>query len=110
MDATEAAAIRADVVALREDLQHLTRRLLARQDRDDLAAMLPAVHSLLGVATWTVQALNACASPASPLRDLLKDYASEPGGLRAFGHFLARTEGIACHGHRLPVRILRSQP
>ena len=96
MDATEAAAIRADVVALREDLQHLTRRLLARQDRDDLAAMLPAVHSLLGVATWTVQALNACASPASPLRDLLKAYASEPGGLRAFGHFLARTEGIAC--------------
>ena len=50
---------------------------------------------------WTVKTLNACAPPASLLRDLLAAYASEPGGLRAFGHFLARAEGIVCVGHRL---------
>ena len=47
------AALRAEVAAHREDMQHLARRLLAREDRDDLAIVLPGVHALLRDSTWT---------------------------------------------------------
>ena len=93
-------AILNELREMREELQHVARRTLAAPDRRDLATLLPAMpcsasrHGPLPACA----ALNAT---SSALQALLADYATESGGLRSFGRFLERCNGIACAGRRL---------
>lgn len=104
------AAVLAELQALREDMQHALRRMLAIQDRRDLAVFLPAAYTVLGHRTWTaaecVKAAMASTDPAGRalMADVFADYTSEPGGLRSFGKFLSRCDGAVCGGLRL-VRV-----
>jgi hypothetical protein len=95
-----------EVRALREDLQHLARRILAADDRAELARMLPAVETQLGGQVWTAAELFAAAlaPDAQALQQSVAYYASETGGLRSLGHMLDRCTGAVSNGLRL-VRV-----
>jgi hypothetical protein len=95
-----------EVRALREDLQHLARRILAADDRAELARMLPAVEAQLGGQVWTAAELFAAAlaPDALALQQSVAQYATESGGLRSLGHLLDRCAGAVCSGLRL-VRV-----
>lgn len=98
------AAILAELQALREDVQHLTRRLLPAQDRQELRELLPLVHALMGEATWSLPSLYAVATLAPDAKDLerrLEDWRTEVGGFRELGHVLMRGRGTVHHGLRL---------
>lgn len=100
----EIRAQREEIAELRVDLQHAVRWMLQQQDRRNLAILMPAVHRLMGMGTWSAATLNArvlASDGADPnLTLLLADYASE-GGLRSFGRFLGRCEGVVIGGLRL---------
>lgn len=92
------------VRALREDQQHATRRLLAREDRRDIAVLLPAAYTLFGDSVWSAADLNACLlnrDGADELRALMAEYMTEVSGLRSFGGFLERCNGVSSGGLRL---------
>jgi hypothetical protein len=100
----ETTQILAELRALREDVQHLERRLLDGDDRRELARLLPLVHRLMGGSVWTAANLYEVAAlqtSAQPLLLLLDEWNTERGGLRQFGHFLARVRGASCAGLRL---------
>lgn len=89
---------------LREDVQLLTRALLASNDRRDLARLLPAVHALLGSQIWSASSLAGAAALSpndGPLSMLIAENTTERGGLRGFGRLLARLEGTPLDGLRL---------
>ena len=99
------------VDALREDVHHLTRRLLAADDRHTIACLMPMVHALLDSSAWTLADLFARANKRGPLAAdallaLIAQYTSEIGGRRALGNLLARCEGVTIAGLRL-VRLDR---
>jgi hypothetical protein len=91
---------------LREDVQHLARRVLANDDRDELKRMLPAIEAQLGSQVWTAADLFAAAlaPDAQALQQRVAHYASETGGLRSLGHMLDRCTGAVSSGRRL-VRV-----
>lgn len=105
---SELRRLAADVRELRDEQQHLARRLLAADDRRALASLLPPAFELLGTAAWTAPDLAGAAvasrsEHADRLAAVIADYGGG-GGLRAFGKLLARCEGVAAAGLRL-VRV-----
>lgn len=109
-------ALRAEVSALvdevanqREDIQYLTRQLLASNDRAVLAELLPLVAAEMGGTTWTAsdlasRAVRGSTAAAGALAQLIASLDTEAGGLRAFGRLLARIDGTPIGGLRL-VRV-----
>ncbi|MFT3816035.1 MAG: hypothetical protein QM750_00145 [Rubrivivax sp.] len=98
-----------EVTAQREDIQFLTRRLLAAEDRATLAELLPLVAAVMGGAAWTAsdlagRAVTGTSTAAGALSELIARQDSAAGGLRAFGRLLSRIEGAPAGGMRL-VRV-----
>ena len=95
--------IRAELAALREEIQHLTRSTLSPTDRRELRLVLPAAHALLGTALWNAAELAAAArdETAGEVAQVISDHASEDGGHRSLGRLLARCDGATSGGYRL---------
>jgi hypothetical protein len=91
-----------------ETLQHVLRHSLAREDRQDLATLLPAVYALMGSSSWTAVELNArvLGDPNADrdLRTLLANHTSMDGGVRQLGRLLERCDGRVIGGLRLAGR------
>ncbi|MBL8288276.1 MAG: hypothetical protein JNL85_09865 [Rubrivivax sp.] len=103
---TDHAGLVDEVRALREEVGHLMRRLLAPDDRRDLAALLPLVWAILGTRAWTAADLAAAAAAgagarADALVAFVATYTTEAGGLRMLGRLLTRCEGASAGGLRL---------
>ena len=106
MDPGTLHTILSELAALRDDVQHLSRRILAADDRRELALLLPAAWGVMGNTTWTAndlarRAVLATGLHGAALLEVLDQNNSTSGGLRAFGRLLARIEGVACAGLRL---------
>lgn len=104
--ALELRRLRDEVAELRDEQAHLLRALLARQDRRTGAALVPLLAERFDGADFSAAevaaaALNGRDTAAQALRELVADYASEAGGLRALGRLLARLEGCCFDGCRL---------
>jgi hypothetical protein len=102
----EVRAMRAEVHELRDSIDHLARRTLEREDRRVGEALLPLACELIGAETFTSVALAAAALnertvAGQAVRELIAEYCSSSGGLRALGKLLARLDGIALAEHRL---------
>lgn len=102
----EIRRLHAEVQALREDHQHLLRALLAASDKRNAAALLPLIADVLQDRPFTApQVLAAALNDRTPsgqaLRELIAEYATTSGGLRALGKMLARIEGVPLAGCRL---------
>jgi hypothetical protein len=106
----ELQAMRVELAMLIEEQQHLSRRLLASEDRRALGELLPAIAALVGDRAWTVAELYRTALAAddgfAALLELLAQWSTEDGGRRALGRLLARCDGVTTAGHRL-VRVGR---
>ena len=97
-------SLQQEVAGLREDLQCLTRQLMSASDRQQLPATIKAAHDLMGMASWNAGGLAAAARKASanhPLLLVIAAHGAAGGGLRAFGKFLARCNGLSAGGFRL---------
>ncbi len=104
--ALEVRRLRDEVAELRDEQAHLLRALLARQDRRVGAAMVPLLAERFegrdfSAAELVGAVLNDRDAAAQALRELVADYASEDGGLRALGRLLARLEGVSFDKCRL---------
>jgi hypothetical protein len=102
----EVRAMRAEITALAESVDHLARRSLEREDRRIGEALLPLVAGLVGAdaftaATLAATLLNARSPEAQAARELIADLCATEGGLRAFGKLLARLDGVVLGEHRL---------
>jgi hypothetical protein len=102
----EVRRLRADLDELRGDQRHLMRMLLAKEDRRAGAAMLPLLGDRMSEAGFAAsdawaQTLNDRSAEGQALRELIAEYFTEDGGLKAFGRFLARIEGVPLAGRRL---------
>lgn len=104
--ALELRRLRDEVAELRAEQAHLLRALLSRQDRRTGSALVSVLREMFGAEGFTcadvaAQALNGRDSGSQALRELVADYCTAEGGLRALGRFLARLEGVSFEGHRL---------
>jgi hypothetical protein len=102
----EIRVMRAELAEVREESAHLTRRLLKRDDWRTGEALLPLAYELVGESVFTGPMLwMATLNPQTPtcqaVRELIGDFGTDEGGLRSFGWFLARLEGVPLAGHRL---------
>jgi hypothetical protein len=92
---------------LREDLEHLTRRLLERDDRDIGAQLVPLLGAALdsepftaaGASAWAMNHEHSLTGQA--LEKKIGEYLIGGGGMRSFGRLLARLEGVTFKGGRL---------
>lgn len=97
-------AMRAELAALREEIQELTRRMLSADDRRHMKALLPDAHALMGSGMWTVPELVQAARSGASVAELVRvidGHTSERGGFQSLGHLLARCEGATSAGFRL---------
>lgn len=104
--ALELRRLAAEVAELRAEQAHLLRALLSRQDRRAGAAIVPLLAEMFSAEPFTcaevaARALNGRDTASQALRELVADYCTAEGGLRALGRFLARLEGISFEGSRL---------
>lgn len=94
-----------ELAELREDHAHLQRALLSRQDRRTGAALVPLLADMLPgtftAADAAALALNDRTAEGQAVRELMAEYITDDGGLRAFGRLLARLEGCEFNGARL---------
>jgi hypothetical protein len=102
----EVRRLAALVAELLDEQQHVHRRLLEREDRRTGAALVPLLAEAFGTGDFTAaavaaHALNARDAAGQALRELVGEYATERGGVRAFGRLLVRLEGVTFDGHRL---------
>jgi hypothetical protein len=96
----------AAVAELRDEQAHLLRALLARDDRRTGAALLPLIAELLdGRAFTAAELLTAALDDRTPagraLCELVAEFVTDTGGMRALGRLLARLEGVPLAGCRL---------
>jgi glutathione S-transferase len=104
--ALELRRLQAEQAELRQAVEHLTRRLLAADDRRLGAALVPLLADVFdgaefGAADIAAAALNGRDSGAQALRELVAEFCTESGGVRALGRVLARLEGVSFDGCRL---------
>jgi hypothetical protein len=102
----EAAEQRAEVRELREDLQFLMRALLTASDKRNALRFLPLIADVIGERPFTApQVLAAALNDRTPagqaLRELVREFVTDDGGLRTFGKLLSRIEGAPLAGCRL---------
>lgn len=100
----ELQALRAELAALRDDVQWLSRQLLSSSDRRHVPALLGVAGALMGARTWRAGELVAAArasGSASPLAPVLAAHAAVDGSLKVFGKYLARCDGVSSGGLRL---------
>lgn len=95
------------VQELRESHDALLRQLAKPADRRTGAALLPLVADVVGLgavfdaASLAARALNDRTPDGAALRELIGEYATESGGLRAFGRLLDRLDGVPLAAYRL---------
>lgn len=102
----ELRRLAAEQAELREAVEHLTRRLLAAEDRRTGVVLLPLLAELVGGETFTAasaaaRALNDRTAIGQAVRELLADVGMGAGGLRSLGRLLLRLDGAALGGVRL---------
>ncbi|RIK69798.1 MAG: hypothetical protein DCC67_21070 [Planctomycetota bacterium] len=102
----EIRRLRAELAELREDQQFLMRALLQPADKRNAVALLPLIADVLGDRAFTAAdvvaaALNTRTPDGQALLELVRERATDDGGLRAFGKMLARIEGMPLAGCRL---------
>lgn len=102
----ELRLLRAAVADLVEEQQHLHRAITKRADLRTASAMWPLLAELVGSAPFTgpsvyALALNQHTPSGDALCEMVVEYGSEDGGLKAYGKFLARLEGVPVLEHRL---------
>lgn len=104
--ALELRRLVAEVAELRADQAHLLRRLLDKDDRRTGCVLVPLLSEVFDAEPFTAaevaaRTLNGRDAAAQALREVVAEYCTEEGGLRALGRFLARLEGISFAGLRL---------
>lgn len=102
----EIRRLRAELAELREDQQFLMRALLAASDKRNALRFLPLIADVLGDRAFTAPellaaALNDRTAAGQALREVIGEFVTDDGGLRAFGRLLARIEGVPLGGCRL---------
>lgn len=102
----EIKALRAEVQALREDQRFLMRALLTASDKRNALRFLPLIADVIEDRPFTApQVLAAALNDRTPsgqaLREVIAEFATSDGGLRAFGRLLKRIEGVPLAGCRL---------
>jgi hypothetical protein len=106
----EVRQLRELVAAALDDIQHLHRRLHGRDDRRIAGALWPLLDDLTEGAPFTGPAAYARAVQqrhvpvGAAACQLIVEHGADDGGLRSFGKFLARLEGVPLGELRL-VRI-----
>lgn len=102
----ELRRLAAEVAELRETQEHLMRALLSRQDRRVGSAVVPLLAEVFEGQTFcaadlAAASLNRRDSVGEALRELVAEYCTAEGGLRALGRLLMRLEGCSFGGCRL---------
>ena len=95
-----------ELAEVREMQEHLARRLLDHDDRRTGGALVPLLGEIFESTPFTAadiatRALNDQTATGAAVRELLGERLTESGGLRPFGRFLARIEGVRFDGWRL---------
>ncbi|MES3013216.1 MAG: hypothetical protein V4750_05725 [Pseudomonadota bacterium] len=100
----ELRRLRQDLADAVDDVRQAARLQLAPTDRRELARLLPLVAAAHGDGAWSAATLwaDALNEPAAvALREMLAEWVTPGGGLRAFGRFLERCRGIVVGVHQL---------
>jgi hypothetical protein len=102
----EVRQLRAELAEQRAELAFLLRAVLSRQDRRAGSALVPLLAEAFNGECFTAaeiatSALNGRDAASQALRELVADYCTAEGGLRALGRLLARLEGCSFDGGRL---------
>lgn len=96
----------AEVQEQREAIDHLTRRMLERDDRDIGAELVLLLGAAFGSEPFTAAgacawAMNEHSLTGQALEKKIGEYLIGGGGMRSFGRLLARLEGVTFKGCRL---------
>ncbi len=101
----ELRMVRADLNELRDSHADLLRRLLEAGDRRTGVVLFPLMAELVPGRFTAKEVLSVAFDTRTPtgkaLLELVKEHATDDGGLRAFGRQLARLEGVPLAGYRL---------
>jgi hypothetical protein len=102
----ELRLLREAVAALAEENRFLQRRLLGREDRRVGLVLWPLAAELVGERPFTgpgllAVALNSRTPVGQAAKEIITDMATDEGGLRTFGNFLARLKNVPLAGYRL---------
>ena len=90
----ELAAVRAKLDELCEAQEHLTRRLLEREDRRTGGALVPLLgetfqdEAQFTAAEVAAKALNDRTATGQALREVIAEHITEDAGLRSFGRLV----------------------
>lgn len=100
------AALKSEVEELREAQEHVARRILAADDRRTGSVLVPLLSYHSSTKPFTAAEISATALNDQTLRgqalcEMIKEWLTEEGDLRAFGQLLARLEGVWFRGRRL---------